>query len=72
MSKVYHYTSAAGFLGIVNDSNIWATNIFFLNDYQEMKKGIDYVRKNLEDEKLFASMSLDYQRIIEKLQEISR
>ena len=53
MSKVYHYTSTAGFLGIVNDSSIWATNIFFLNDYQEMKKGIDYIRKNLKDENLF-------------------
>jgi len=71
MSKVYHYTSTAGFLGIVNDSSIWATNIFFLNDYQEMKKGIDYVRKNLKDEKLFESMSQDYQKIIERLQEIS-
>lgn len=70
MSKVYHYTSTAGFLGIVNDSNIWATNIFFLNDYQEMKKGIDYVRNNLKDEKLFPSMSQDYQKIIEKLQDI--
>lgn len=71
MSKVYHYTSMAGFLGIVSDSNIWATNIFFLDDYQEMKKGIDYVRKNIEDEKLFTSMSQDYKKIIEKLQEIS-
>ena len=71
MSKVYHYTSMAGFLGIVSDSSIWATNIFFLDDYQEMKKGIDYVRKNLEDEKLFTSMSQDYKKIIEKLQEIS-
>lgn len=71
MSKVYHYTSTAGFLGIVNDSSIWATNIFFLNDYQEMKKGIDYIRKNLKDENLFESMSQDYQKIIERLQEIS-
>ena len=70
MSNVYHYTSTAGFLGIVNDSSIWATNIFFLNDYQEMKKGIDYVKRNLKDEKLFPAMSHDYQRIIERLQNI--
>jgi hypothetical protein len=32
---VFHYTTAAGLLGILRDSVLWATDLRFLNDAQE-------------------------------------
>jgi hypothetical protein len=33
---VYHYTNAAGLLGIVSTRNLWATDIEFMNDAEEL------------------------------------
>ena len=33
---LYHYTNAAGFLGIVTDEELWASNAAFLNDSTEL------------------------------------
>ncbi|MGW1712133.1 DUF2971 domain-containing protein [Streptomyces sp. NPDC002156] len=33
---VYHYTSAAGLLGIISSEHLWATDVEFLNDAQEL------------------------------------
>jgi hypothetical protein len=35
MDTLFHYTTAAGLLGILNTANIWATDLRFLNDVQE-------------------------------------
>ena len=32
-SPLYHYTSQAGLFGIIQDRQIWATNVLFLNDF---------------------------------------
>jgi hypothetical protein len=32
---LYHYTSEAGLRGIIENDNIWATDIHFLNDWTE-------------------------------------
>jgi hypothetical protein len=34
---LYHYTSQAGFLGIVASDSIWATDIYALNDWTEFR-----------------------------------
>jgi Protein of unknown function (DUF2971) len=44
---LYHYTSQAGLLGIIRDKQIWATNVLFLNDSQEVKYAIRLVEKNI-------------------------
>jgi hypothetical protein len=44
-SLVYHYTNAAGFLGIARGRTIWATDYRFLNDSEE----ILYGKRLLED-----------------------
>lgn len=44
--SVFHYTSAAGLLGILNARQIWLSDIDFLNDAQEMK----YAARALADE----------------------
>jgi len=38
--ELYHYTDASGFLGIVKNHSLWATNALFLNDAEEIKYGI--------------------------------
>lgn len=35
MDRLFLYTTAAGLLGILNSSTIWATDLRFLNDAQE-------------------------------------
>ena len=35
--NLYHYTTQEGLLGIVEKGEIWATNIFYLNDAAEFK-----------------------------------
>lgn len=34
--KIYHYTSAEGLIGILKNQELWFTNIYFLNDNNEM------------------------------------
>jgi hypothetical protein len=43
---LYHYTSQAGFLGIIQTREIWASNLLFLNDSMEF----NYARKILQQE----------------------
>lgn len=44
---LYHYTSQQGLLGIIRDKQIWATNVLFLNDSQEVKYAIELVESNI-------------------------
>ena len=36
---VYHYTNAGGFKGIIESQEIWATSIYYLNDWTEFDHG---------------------------------
>jgi len=42
---LYHYTSAAGLLNIVESGRFWATHYKFLNDPQEITYSIDLIAK---------------------------
>ena len=42
-STLYHYTTQAGFLGIIRDKEIWATHTQYLNDAREYSYAIDVV-----------------------------
>lgn len=37
-SILYHYTDAAGFIGIITNRGLWATHIRFLNDSREFRR----------------------------------
>jgi len=37
---LYHYTSLNGFKGIIDTKKIWASNILYLNDTEEIKQAI--------------------------------
>lgn len=39
MNKIYHYTDLNGLKGIVENHCLWATNLYFLNDEEEMHHG---------------------------------
>jgi hypothetical protein len=42
---LWHYTTMSGLKGIVENGNIHATNIRYLNDSQEFDFGLDYLKK---------------------------
>lgn len=44
-SNIYHYTSLAGFKGIIESQDFWLTESDFLNDSTEIEHGIDLARQ---------------------------
>jgi hypothetical protein len=44
---LYHYTSQKGLLGIIEKKKLWATNIRYLNDSQELKQAIALAKVQL-------------------------
>lgn len=46
---LYHYTDAAGLLGILTTRKLWATDIFYLNDSSELEYAFDVFRAGLGD-----------------------
>ncbi|BBJ65310.1 DUF2971 domain-containing protein [Enterobacter asburiae] len=43
--KLYHYTDLNGLKGIIENGSLWATNLYFLNDSQELLHGMECIRK---------------------------
>lgn len=48
MSSLYHYTSGSSLLGILQSETFWATDIRFLNDYEELNRGLDVFERFAE------------------------
>jgi len=44
---IYHYTTMAGFKGIVESREIWATDLRYMNDPTELKLGYDYLNRTV-------------------------
>lgn len=42
--KLYHYTSSAGLIGILEHGKIWASEIRFLNDMQEFSRALQLIQ----------------------------
>lgn len=49
---LYHYTDSGGLAGIVGSSTLWATNVAFLNDTQEMRFGANLLAAQIEKERV--------------------
>jgi CRISPR/Cas system CMR-associated protein Cmr5 small subunit len=45
---VYHYSSLTTLLSIIENQCLWATNIFFLNDRNEFKHGLNIIKEESE------------------------
>ena len=72
---LYHYTGQNGFLGIIGNKNIWASNIHYLNDSKEFIHAIDetktmiwHRKKDQGNENLVAF----YEKIESRLSGISK
>jgi hypothetical protein len=48
---LYHYTNLDGFKGIIETSQIWFSNLYFLNDRSEYNLGFELIIKSLENYK---------------------
>lgn len=44
---LYHYTTQAGLIGIIQESEIWATHTQYLNDSREYIHALELVREEL-------------------------
>ncbi len=44
---LYHYTTAEGLKGIIENQEIWASDIFSLNDASEVYHGVALLKKHL-------------------------
>lgn len=47
-AQVFHYTDQAGFLGLLRDKAIWATDLRYLNDSREYSIGFERIVAELE------------------------
>ena len=59
MEYVYHYTSAEGLKGILESKSLWATNTEYLNDFREIKEGIDTIKPLREEFSEFSQEKLE-------------
>lgn len=46
---LHHYASPDGLIGILRNKEIWASNIAFLNDSQEVEHAVDYAKNAIEN-----------------------
>lgn len=60
---IYHYTSPEGLKGIIEDSCLYATDMYFLNDTSEGMYVIGIVERNLEE---FCQGNVTLQQYIQK------
>lgn len=67
---VYHYTSAAGLIGILSSGLIRGTNASFLNDTSEIEYGLSICMKVLEEERAARTLKVErtvIERVIEMM-----
>lgn len=49
--KLFHYTNLNGLIGILDTSELWLSNMYFLNDKNEFELGLKFVIEQLESYK---------------------
>jgi hypothetical protein len=49
MASLYHYTSGNSLLSILHSQSFWATDIRFLNDYEELNRGLHIFERFSEE-----------------------
>jgi hypothetical protein len=52
LGNLYHYTSASGLIGMIQNGKIWATDHRHLNDRKEHRLGLTLLQKELNSRKL--------------------
>jgi hypothetical protein len=46
-TPLYHYTSQSGLMGIIESRQLWATNLFYLNDSTEFQYCLELIKKRI-------------------------
>jgi hypothetical protein len=67
-NELYHYTNLNGFSGIINSSELWLSNLYFLNDKNEFELGLKFVIEQLESYKSGFSVLKPTKYFIEALE----
>ena len=65
---LYHYTTAKGWIGIVQHREIWATDIFYMNDQSEFRRGLHLASKCLRSKVAKENHGDEARRIAEALE----
>ncbi len=65
---LYHYTNLNGLQGIIQSSEIWFSNLYFLNDSSEYQLGLNLIIKQLETYKEGFSVLRSTKYFIEALE----
>lgn len=62
----FHYTTAQGLFGILEEKKIWATDANYMNDYEEIRKGIVYAQLwfGQNQQKINNKMGVEHTNII--------
>ncbi|RKT81304.1 DUF2971 family protein [Rahnella aquatilis] len=68
--KLYHYTDQAGFLGIIEEKELWATKIQYLNDNKEFVLAIEIASELLTKKLASASSDINKEIISDVLENI--
>jgi hypothetical protein len=66
--NLYHYTNLDGLQGILNNSEIWLSNMYFLNDKNEYELGLRIVIEELEVYKKGFSILKSTKHFVEALE----
>jgi hypothetical protein len=48
---LFHYTDAAGLLGIIDSRKLWMTKVQYLNDKSELNYAFDLMREEIDQQK---------------------
>ncbi|MGR3294238.1 MAG: DUF2971 domain-containing protein [Candidatus Scalindua sp.] len=64
----FHYTTAQGLFGILKEKKVWATDVNYMNDYEEIRKGIIYAQLWFEQnqQKINNKMGVEHTNIIKR------
>jgi hypothetical protein len=68
---VWHYTNAAGLIGILESGHFWGTNYAFMNDASEIEYGRGLARQVLDALQAAGSGASFFSRMGEKLQQFT-
>lgn len=65
--NLFHYTSQTGLLGMIENKEIWATNISYLNDLKEFKHTIELIREIIANEIKKGTIDTDLLSLFEEV-----
>src|SRR5690606_17014349 len=66
--NLFHYTNLNGLQGIISNSEIWLSNLYFLNDKSEYELGLKIVVEQLENYKSGFSVLRSTKYFVESLE----